>query len=95
MSGRPLVVESFRLDVEQETPFSAFYHHEFLPAVLGDAGGVRDTWRYQEHQVTGSLRYYRKQFFTIHECDARADAEALIEILRQRTADGAMGVWAG
>jgi hypothetical protein len=94
MSGRPLVVESFRLDVEQEAPFSAFYHHEFLPAVLGDAGGVRGTWRYQEHQVTGSLRYYRKQFLTIHECNARGDAEALIEVLRRRTADGAMGAWA-
>jgi len=87
-------VESFRLDVEQEAPFSAFYHHEFLPAVISDAGGVRGTWRYQEHQVMGSLRYYRKQFLTIHECDARADAEALIEVLQRRTADGAMGVWA-
>ena len=95
MPGRPLVVESFRLDVEQEAPFSASYHHEFLPAVFGDAGGVRGTWRYQEHQVTGSLRYYRKQFFTFHECESRADAEALIEILGRRTADGAMGVWAG
>jgi len=94
MSGRPLVVESFRLDVEREAPFGAFYHHEYLPAVLAEACGVRSTWRYQEHQVTGSLRYYRKQFITIHECGTAAEAEALVTLLQQHAAAGALGEWA-
>lgn len=94
MSGRPLVVESFRLDVEQEAPFSAFYHHRHLPAVLRDAGGVRSAWRYQEHQVTGSLRYYRKQFLTIYECETPGHGEALIELLHGQARDGGLAGWA-
>lgn len=93
MSGRPLVVESFRLDVEREAPFSAFYHHEFLPAVLAGASGVRTTWRYQEHQVTGSLRYYRKQFLTIYACETPGDGEALIRLLQGRTAGAGLAGW--
>ena len=75
MVGRPLVVVSFRLDVEQEAPFSEFYNHRYLPGLMHDVPAIRSAWRYQEHHVAGSLKYYRKQFLTIFECGSRPEAE--------------------
>jgi len=73
MAAEVIVMVAFRLDVEQEAPFSEFYHHRHLPTLMRRAPAIRSVRRYQEHHVTGSLKYYRKQFLTLLECD-RADA---------------------
>ena len=78
MVGRPLVVVSFRLDVEQEAPFSEFYNHRYQPGLMHDVPAIRSAWRYQEHHVAGSLKYYRKQFLTIFECGSRPEAEQVV-----------------
>lgn len=93
MDGRPLVIEALRLDVEHEAPFAAFYHHEFLPSVVEEADGITGSWRYQEHQVSGSLRYYRKHFLTIHECSSEASAGALLDLLARRHGETSWGRW--
>jgi hypothetical protein len=68
MPDSAMIVVAFRLDVEQEAAFSEFYHHRYLPALMHAAPAIRATRRYQEHHVTGSLKYYRKQFLTLLEC---------------------------
>ena len=86
MVGRPLVVVSFRLDVEQEAPFSEFYNHRYLPGLMHDVSAIRSAWRYQEHHVAGSLKYYRKQFLTIFECGSRLEAEQALLAIETRPA---------
>ena len=70
MSTSALIVVSFRLDVEQEAPFSEFYHHRYIPTLMADVPAIKSARRYQEHHVTGSLKYYRKQFLTLFECES-------------------------
>lgn len=86
MSGRPLIVHAFRLDVEQEAPFSEFYNHRFLPELMRDLPAITSAWRYQEHHVAGSLKYYRKQFLTLFECDSRPGAERVMQAMASRPA---------
>jgi len=85
MPGAALVLASFRLDVEPEAPFSAFYHHRYLPALVGAVPEICAAWRYQEHQVAGSLRYYRKQFVTILECDSSDAGARALEVIERRS----------
>lgn len=75
-----MIVVSFRLDVEKEAAFSAFYHHRFLSALLAAVPSLRAARRYQEHHVTGSLRYYAKQFLTILEGDDEPAALAVLQV---------------
>ena len=72
---------SFRLDVEQEAPFSDFYNHRHIPDLMRAVPGITAAWRYQEHHVAGSLKYYRKQFLTLFECETRPDAERVLEAI--------------
>ncbi|MFO1080126.1 MAG: hypothetical protein U1E23_05785 [Reyranellaceae bacterium] len=73
-----MIVVSFRLDVDKEAPFNAFYHHRLLPALLRDVPILRSARRYQEHHVTGSLRYYAKQFLTLLESEREDEALAAL-----------------
>jgi hypothetical protein len=70
MMGVAMIVAAFRLDVEHEAPFSEFCHHRHIPALMRDVPAIRSAWRYQEHHVTGSLKYYRKQFLTLLACES-------------------------
>ena len=65
-----MIVVAFRLDVEKEAPFSEFYHHRYIPNLMRDVPTIKSARRYQEHHVTGSLKYYSKQFLTLFECDS-------------------------
>jgi hypothetical protein len=76
-----VIVVSFRLDVEKEAPFSEFYHHRYLPNLMRDVPEIKSARRYQEHHVTGSLRYYAKQFLTLLDCGSPwAEQNALAAI---------------
>lgn len=77
--SKNMIVVSFRLDVEQEAPFSEFYHHRYIPNLMRDVPAIRSARRYQEHHVTGSLKYYGKQFLTLFECDSPDDALAAMQ----------------
>lgn len=81
MPDSALIAVSFRLDVEQEAPFSEFYHHRHILALMRDAPAIRSAWRYQEHHVTGSLKYYRKQFLTLLECESGEGVRQALEAL--------------
>jgi hypothetical protein len=82
-----LILVSFRLDVEPEAPFSAFYHHRYLPNLMREMPEIRAAWRYQEHQVTGSLRYYRKQFLTLLACESADAAQRALQAIEARAGD--------
>ncbi|MDI1288190.1 MAG: hypothetical protein PSV46_27675 [Reyranella sp.] len=86
MSGRPLIMVSFRLDVEQEAPFSEFYNHRYIPDLIRGVPGIEAAWRYQEHHVAGSLKYYRKQFLTLFACGSRQDAGRVLSAIEARPA---------
>jgi len=76
-----MIVVAFRLDVEQEAAFSEFYHHRYLPALMRAAPAVRAARRYQEHHVTGSLKYYRKQFLMLLECESVEEARQVLSMV--------------
>ncbi|SEO25580.1 hypothetical protein SAMN02990966_01388 [Rhodospirillales bacterium URHD0017] len=78
MQDGAMILVSFRLDVEQEAPFSEFYHHRYIPDLMRAAPAIRSARRYQEHHVTGSLKYYRKQFVTLLECDSVESARGVL-----------------
>ncbi len=81
MSDPAMIVVAFRLDVEQEAPFSEFYNHRYIPALMREVPAITSARRYQEHHVTGSLKYYRKQFLTLFECaSAEGARQALAAI---------------
>jgi len=86
MSGRPIIVVSFQLDVEKEAEFSEFYHHHYLPDLMRDVPQIVSARRYQEHHVEGSLKYYRKQFLTILECDSQAAAQTALAAMERQSA---------
>jgi hypothetical protein len=83
-----VIVVAFRLDVDKEAPFSEFYHHRYLPNLMRDVPEIKSARRYQEHHVTGSLRYYAKQFLTLFDCaSAEGEQKALAAILARRGED--------
>jgi len=81
MSNSAMIVVAFRLDVEKEAPFSEFYHHRYIPDLMRDVPAIKSARRYQEHHVTGSLKYYRKQFLTLFECESAEGARQALEAI--------------
>ncbi len=79
-----MIVVAFRLDVEQEAPFSAFYHHRYIPNLMRDVPAIQSARRYQEHHVTGSLKYYAKQFLTLFEGDSEDGERQAVQAIRAR-----------
>ena len=83
-----MIVVSFRLDVEKEAPFSEFYHHRYVPNLMRDVPEIKAARRYQEHHVTGSLKYYAKQFLTLFECGSMESERRALEAMRARRGKG-------
>jgi len=85
-----MIVVAFRLDVDQEAPFSDFYHHRYIPNLMRDVPAIQSARRYQEHHVTGSLKYYAKRFLTLLEGDSEDDErQAMLAIERRQGEDEA------
>lgn len=68
---------------EKEGEFNEFYHHRFLPGLLVSAPEVRTITRYEELNISGSLRWYTKQFLTIYEFTNEADISKADEIFKR------------
>lgn len=64
MSEQLLMLVSLRIAPAQEAAFNDFYHHRYLPALLRNAPEIEAVWRYEEFGVTGSLRWFNKQYLT-------------------------------
>jgi len=88
MSNNPMIVVAFRLDVDKEAPFSEFYHHRYIPNLMRDVPEIKSARRFQEHHVTGSLKYYAKQFLTIFECESPDSARRALAAMRGRPGRG-------
>lgn len=59
-----LMLVSLRIAPAQEAAFNDFYHHQYLPTLLERAPEIEAVWRYEEFGVSGSLRWFNKQFLT-------------------------------
>lgn len=69
---------------EKEGEFNEFYHHRFLPGLLACAPEVLRITRFQELNISGSLRWYTKQFLTIYEFENEADIAKSDEIFKRQ-----------
>lgn len=75
MAVCPIMVVTLSVAPEKEGEFSEFYHHQFLPAMLQEVPEIKSIRRYEELAISGTLRWYNKQFLTIYELnpDAKLD----------------------
>ncbi len=64
MSNQIMMIVSLRVAPSDEARFTEFYHHSYIPALLAAAPEIESVWRYEEFGVTGSLRWFNKQFLT-------------------------------
>lgn len=67
MPAKPIMVVAMNVPPEKESEFNSFYHHRFLPAMLINAPEITSIRRYEEAGISGTLRWYNKQFLTIYE----------------------------
>lgn len=63
----PIMIVAMGVAPEKEGEFNEFYHHRFLPAILASSEEVASIRRYEELNISGTLRWYTKQFLTIYE----------------------------
>ncbi len=74
MNVNPIMLITLSVAPEKEGEFNEFYHHRFLPGILASAPEIISIRRYGELNVSGSLRWYNKQYVTIYEF---RDAESI------------------
>lgn len=70
MASKPIMVVTLSVPPEKVAEFDAFYHHRFLPAILKAAPEIASIRRYEEAFVSGTLRWYNKQFLTVYELES-------------------------
>ncbi|MBX9688498.1 MAG: hypothetical protein K2X27_17445 [Candidatus Obscuribacterales bacterium] len=92
MAEHPIMVVSLTVPPEKVSEFDAFYQHRFLPAILRESPEVKAIRRYEEAAVSGTLRWYNKQFLTIYELESEEALEkvddiftrpALVDLIRE------------
>jgi hypothetical protein len=84
MDASPIMLITLSVAPEKEGEFNEFYHHRFLPGILASAPEVHTIRRYEEYNVSGSLRWYNKQYITIYEL-ANPDVIEKADEIFQRT----------
>jgi len=75
MEANPIMVITLSVAPEKEGEFNEFYHHRFLPRILTSAPEIASIRRYEELNVSGSLKWYNKQYVTIYEFANREGIE--------------------
>ncbi len=80
----PLVLVWVGVDHTKEAEFNAFYHHRYLPKLLQSIPEIESAWRYTEHNVDGSLRYYSKKELTIYQARSGVSGEELLDFITLR-----------
>jgi hypothetical protein len=84
MTARTIIVVRVSVDHTREREFNEFYHHRYLPSVLRTVPEINAAWRYTEHNVDGSLRYYIKEDLTIYSCAEGVSGEEVLLALQDR-----------
>ncbi|MBX9722713.1 MAG: hypothetical protein K2X81_15040 [Candidatus Obscuribacterales bacterium] len=85
MAANPIMVVTISVPPEKVAEFDAFYHHRFLSAMLKDSPEILAIRRYEEANISGTLRWYNKQFITIYELDSE-DSVAKVDEMFARPA---------
>lgn len=80
MAAKPIMVVTLSVPPEKESEFNAFYHHRFLPAMLNDSPEITSIRRYEEAGISGTLRWYNKQFLTVYELASEFEVEKVDEL---------------
>lgn len=83
MYANPIMLITLSVAPEKEGEFNEFYHHRFLPAILNTAPEITTIRRYEELNISGSLRWYNKQFITIYEFANQDDVGKADEIFQR------------
>lgn len=94
MSEQLLMLVSLRIAPAQEAAFNDFYHHRYLPALLRTAPEIEAVWRYEEFGVTGSLRWFSKQYLTQYLLKPGVSAEQIEEVLERPGREREKEEWA-
>lgn len=83
MHANAIMVITLSVAPEKEGEFNEFYHHRFLPGILAAAPEISTIRRYEELNVSGSLRWYNKQYVTIYEFQNQKSIEKSDEIFQR------------
>lgn len=74
---------TLRIAPEHEAAFTEFYHHRYIPALLSNVPEIKSVWRYEEFGVTGSLRWFNKQFITHYQLADGVSSGAIESALKR------------
>ena len=88
------MIVSLKIDPDREADFNEFYHHDYIPTLLRVVPEIESVWRFEEFGVTGSLRWFDKQFLTLYELRAGVTAEAIEEALGRPGREAQKDEWA-
>jgi hypothetical protein len=79
-----MIVVCLTVAPEDEAEFTDFYHHRYIPKLLGLFPEIASVRRYVEHNVDGTLRYYAKQQLTFYKLADGVDGTRCVAELKTR-----------
>jgi len=94
MSDQLMMIVSLRIPPSEEARFTDFYHHQYIPALLQVAPEIDAVWRYEEFGVTGSLRWFNKQFLTHYLFKPGVDVTDITDLLQRPGREEQTKAWA-
>lgn len=94
MTNSMLMIVSLRIAPKEEAAFNEFYHHSYIPALCSVAPEFANVWRYEEFGVTGSLRWFNKEFLTIYEIAPGVGIPQVEEALLRAGREAERAEWA-
>lgn len=84
---------SLRLPPSDEAAFTSFYHQTYLPTLLRVVPEIEQVWRFEEFGVTGSLRWFNKQFWTLYQLAPGVSAEDFEAALNRPGREAEAAAW--
>lgn len=94
-SSRQLsMLVTLRIAPAQEAAFNDFYHHRYLPRLLSCVPEIEAVWRFEEFGVSGSLRWFNKQFLTQYLLRPGVTAEQIEDALERPGREPEKAEWA-
>lgn len=78
-----IILVTLSVDHRKEAEFNDFYHHQYIPRLLEVVPEIKLAKRYEEYNTDGSLRYYKKQFWTIYQF-ASDNPQSVLEAIEKR-----------
>jgi hypothetical protein len=94
MSDQIMMIVSLRIPASEEARFTEFYHHRYIPSLLYVVPEIEAVWRYEEFGVTGSLRWFSKQFLTHYLFKPGVCVSQIAEIMQRPGREEQMLEWA-